>query len=305
MAWTPPETDEWLPPETDEIVGGTGGKPSLGMGDIYNMIPDAPWTRLRNATLEPAGEAIAEAGGAMGYPATGAAIGTAVQMAPDLLGLYGGRQALYGAQQKSPVVQGLLNTPRELGATYEAQNAAARVVNRPVPTGGTVPRFAPFERVAATKQPTPIVAAEPVPSNVPTSYPSQPERFLSYAEQRLGNSQGKPIAPQELMDWRNKLQTDISTNRIPQFDPETRKTTQLFRAATDLRSRAGSYFNNAIEPALQEAGLQSRASLNQANRVAIIQEAVARGLWRGTKWLGGAGLTYLTGKVVVDKITGR
>src|SRR3990167_1848103 len=51
--------------------------------DIANKM--LPWNRLREATFGKAGEAVAEAGGRLGQPEIGAAVGTGVQMIPDFL----------------------------------------------------------------------------------------------------------------------------------------------------------------------------------------------------------------------------
>jgi len=71
--------DDFAPPKQEN-------RPEIGLGVAYDAASSmAPWNILRQKTLDPAGEKVAEAGGRMGYPATGAAIGTAIQMSPEIL----------------------------------------------------------------------------------------------------------------------------------------------------------------------------------------------------------------------------
>lgn len=61
----------------------------VGLGTAFEVASEmAPWNVARGLTTEPLGEAVAEAGGRMGYPTTGAALGTGIQMAPDIAGAF-------------------------------------------------------------------------------------------------------------------------------------------------------------------------------------------------------------------------
>jgi len=67
----------------------TTGQPedSIGLGAALDVASQlTPWAKARQIAFENPGEKIAEVGGAMGYPKTAAALGTAVQMIPDIVG---------------------------------------------------------------------------------------------------------------------------------------------------------------------------------------------------------------------------
>ena len=67
---------------------GGGQQPSVDAMAAFGAATDlAPWNLLKENTLDPLGETAAEVGGAMGYPKTGAAIGTGIQMIPDALAM--------------------------------------------------------------------------------------------------------------------------------------------------------------------------------------------------------------------------
>lgn len=306
-----------LPPGFTEEVSSDGppagflvdddaemAEPGKKIGMLDTILPaigfateSLPQNRLRSVTLDPLGEKTAEVGGRAGFPVAGAALGTAIQIAPELLSTGLGLRGLYRSQ--SPVAKGLLNTTEELGPQYEAQNEAIGVVRRVPREGGAVPKFAPPERIAATKQPTPVVPAEPLPSNVPARYPSKPGDFLAYANGRWANAP-KNIAPQELMDWQVKLQTDMSSGAIPKIDPNTGRITTIYQQATDLLSRTKKYFSDVAEPALKGARLPkgtipTRSGLNKAYGVSAKQEAVTRGLKNVGKKVGKIGLLAALG----------
>lgn len=271
----------------EQEQGASGGKPSLGFGDVMEMIPDAPWTRLRNATLEPAGEMVAEAGGQMGFPATGAALGTAVQMAPELLSTYAGMRGLY--QSQSPTVRGLINTPQELSPQYGIQNQAIGVTKTTPLQGGRVPTYAkPELQGLATRPPRPLVPAEPLPGVVPERLPSQPADFMSYASGKLDQF-GNRINPQELMNWHTKLSNDMANpSVIPRFD-QSGGTTQIYQQASDLQSRIKSTFNPMINENLKKVTLPegvftTREGLNKAYSVA----KTVQGVTRTTMKIGGS-----------------
>lgn len=70
-------------PTTSQAL--TPQKPEIGFGTAFDVASEmAPWNRVRNATTEPLGEKVAEVGGKIGLPKTGAALGTAIQIAPDI-----------------------------------------------------------------------------------------------------------------------------------------------------------------------------------------------------------------------------
>lgn len=62
--------------------------PNVGLGTAFGVASElAPWNIARGLTTEPLGEKVAEVGGSLGYPKTGATLGTAIQTAPDILGM--------------------------------------------------------------------------------------------------------------------------------------------------------------------------------------------------------------------------
>lgn len=283
----------------DDILAGLPDeqkkKPSISPFVAYDVANElSPANIVRRHTLDPLGEKVAEFGGKHGHPLMGALSGTAIQVAPELLSTVLGVRGLY--ESTDPSIKGALNTTKELGEDYNAQNEAIGVSRRVPPEGGMKPRFNEFERVAATKQPKPVVPAEPVPSNIPARYPSKPGDFLSYANGRL--SAPKPIDPQELMDWQVKLQTDLSNGTIPKIDPTTGRITTVYQQAVDLLSRTKNAFNSVAESRLSSAELPegvspTRSGLNQAFGRAASRESVgntakkvAKGLFYGATGIG-------------------
>src|SRR5882724_3319606 len=106
-----------IPPES---------QPSVGLGTAFGVAQDlAPWNQLRAKTLDPAGVAVAEAGGKMGYPVAGAVAGTAIQTAPELMSSYLGLQGLYNSS--NPYAQGITKTPQEIGQAMNAGEESAGI----------------------------------------------------------------------------------------------------------------------------------------------------------------------------------
>lgn len=223
-----------------------------------------------------AGQSISNAGLAAGYPNTGAAIGTAVSLAPLAYGLSEGGQALDAALRGPSMpafVRGMTNTPKMLGPDYQAQNLALGVERGNVLEGGRNPTYATPEWQYPTKQPKPIIPAQPLPGEIPIRYPSKPGDFIDYAKGRLANAP-ESIQPQELMDWQVKLQTDMNNGTIPKFD-ENRNITTAYQQASDLKNTASQMFKQIADanlPMLSEEGAlpssvpTSRSSLDAANR---------------------------------------
>jgi hypothetical protein len=235
---------------------------------------------------EVAGQSISNIGETAGYPKTGAAIGTAVSLAPLAYGLAQGGKAidsfLRGPNMPS-FVRGITNTPKMLGPEYEAQNRLLGVDRATPLEGGRYPTFAKPEMQFPTKQPKPLVPPEPLPGEVPIRYPSAPGDFLSYAKGRLAGSPDQ-IDPQELMDWQVKLQTDMNNGKIPQFDKNGNPTT-IFADASDVADQSRRLFKQFADtnlPMLQEEGAvpsgvsTSRSSLDAANRYAhLVRNPIA------------------------------
>jgi hypothetical protein len=290
-----------------EYIDEPTAKPSISPFTAYDVAQEfAPANIVRQHTLEPMGEGIAEALGRRGHPKIGAAVGTAVQIAPELLSTALGLKGIY--KSTDPAVKGALNTTKELGEDFAAQNDAIGVARRVPPEGGAKPQYAPFERVAATKQPTPVVPAEPVPSNVPVRYPSKAGDFMAYARGRLGSAKG--VDPQELMDWQVKLQTDLNNGTIPKIDQATGRITTIYQQATDLLSKTKAAFNDAAEAKLPGANLPegvmpTRSGLNQAFSRAADREQLGRTVKQGAKWAAGLGGGAYGIKALIDALGNR
>ena len=228
---------------------------------LLDALPDSPATRIQKG-LKTLGGNIAEEGGKVGYPKTGIALGGAVALAPDILATTTGLEGLYKSQ--NPIVKGLLNSPSELGADFAAQNDAIGVTRRVPVEGGMKPSFPVHGNVPP----------EVLGTVVPSKYPANTGAFLAYANNKLANL-GDAINPQELMDWQVKLQTDLNSGRIPQFDKTTGRITTAFQQASDLLSRTKQAFNrvasNALTPEVQaqlpEGAIKNRPDLNRAFRV--------------------------------------
>lgn len=205
---------------------------------------------------------------------------------------------------QNPVARGLLQSTKKLGESFNAQNEAVGITRRVPVEGGRVAKFDAPERLVPTRQPRPITPAEPLPDVVPKQYPKDTGSFLNYANAKL-KGLGNKISPQELTDWKVKIQTDISSGKIPKFDPETKRITTVYQQAVDLSKRITSQLNKTIEPALKEANLpkgtiRSRADLNRAFSVSAGKENVGRLLKKGVKYALGGGLAYQLGKRALD-----
>lgn len=306
--------------------------------------------RLPSAT----GEVIAEEGG-RAFPehaTAAAALGTLVSVLPELIMAYKGIGDLKSMQ--NPVIKGLMNTPKELGPEYAAQDAAIGV-ERSVPLEkGDVPRYpdpyqhpsnlikprysdveSPAPKIVNTsgkvisptplssvepsesttmtgfRRPKPTIPAEPLPDVTPLSYPKEPANFIKYADKKL-DAFGNRLNPQELMDWRVKLETDMSSGKIPKFKKdisgkETEKITTAFQEASKLSSRIGKVFNEIADTELGGVKLPknvspTRTGLNKANTIANKQEAVKAALKKYGKYgVIGVGGTMLA-KSIKDEI---
>lgn len=212
------------------------------------------------------------------------------------------------ADSELPLLKSLGKSTQELGQEYNTQNEAIGVMRRVPPEGGENPRYTPPERIAPTRQPRPVVPAEPVPSNIPARYPSSPGDFMSYANGRLNGP--KPIVPQELMDWQVKLQTDLNNGTIPKIDTQTGRITTIYQQATDLLNRTKQEFNSQANPMIEKADLPegvmpTRQGLDQAFKYSANQEALIRGLKKAGKYATLTALGYYGGvRPVVNALTG-
>lgn len=231
-----------------------------------------------------------------GYPTAGRLVrGTGllgseiIAMAPEAIGSAMALKGIYNSS--NPTVRGLVNTPQELGPQYTAQDAVIGVTRRVPQEGGRFPQFQkPELQGLATKSPRPLLAAEPLPQIVPERLPGKPGDFMAYANDKLAKF-GDKINPQELMDWKVKLQTDMSNGVIPKIDKQTGGITTIYQQATNLLSKIKGVFNPLAERKLLGTNLpsgtiQTRAGLDKAYGIA---SKLQQGTRKGAKLLG-AGL---------------
>ncbi len=148
-------------------------------------------------------------------------------------------------------------------------------------------------------------AAQPLPSTVPTKYPSDPGALINQANARV-NQFGEQLTPQELSDYHQLIGTKIANGEIPKFDPTTGKVTPLFAQASQTQAKITQTLNQVAEPRLAEAAqsgklppnmLQTRAGLNQAYGISQIPGKIAKGAVTIGKYGTGAatGLATLYG----------
>lgn len=261
----------------------------------------APWNKA-NQALKNVGGNVAEAGGYLGaktgYPQTGEAVGVglggAIALAPDILAAYTGMKGIYNSP--SPTVQGLVNTPQELGPQYAAQNQAIGISNDVPETASRVVNPDPYQYPSQLTKPKyvngiagqvegaptiprlkPQIPAEPLPSTTPLKYPNDPGTLINQINDRI-SQHGTNLNPQELSDYKNLLQTKMANGDIPRFDPNG-KTTSIFAQASQTAKNVSNALNQVSEPLLKnaqlpEGTLPTRAGLNQAYSISAKQQAL-------------------------------
>jgi len=232
----------------------------------FQMASDAlPWNKVKSG-LQDLGGSIAEEGGKLGFPKTGVALGLIPALGPDVLAAGTSLQGIYESQ--NPIIKGLINTPSELGADYAAQNNAIGVTRR-VPVEGGMKASYPVQG----NIPSEVMAGKTYVT--PSKLPSNTGAFLNYANAKLAGL-GDQMSPQELMDWQVKLQTDMNSGKIPQFDKTTGRITTAYQQAADLLSRTKQAFNSiagdALTPNVQAqlpaGAIKNRPDLNKAFSIA-------------------------------------
>lgn len=254
MAWQPPSSDavntNWQPPASDALQSQT--KP--GFLDTVQAVSDlTPWNQLRQKTLDPLGEKVAELGGTMGYPATGAAIGTAVQMAPDILAAGTSLKGLY--ESPNVYAQGITKTPQEIGQLMGQGEEAAGVSNKLPVRSGTLARFPKTAPDVMTGTPDgtvipPGTSMNQVPSVNPSIYPKNTNSLLNFIQDRVSQF-GSKLSPQELADYRRMLPEMFSKGEVMRGTPQ-------YALASDLQNKVTTLYTQAIP---------GRAVLNQAYSV--------------------------------------
>lgn len=293
----------------------------------------APWNKANQAVKDIGGE-VAQVGGYIGgkvanagYPATGNAIqaggvglGGAIALSPDLLAAYTGMKGIYNSP--NPTVQGLVNTPQELGPQYAAQNQAIGISNDVPETASKVVNPDPYQYPSTLTKPKyvngiagqvegaptisrlkPQVPAEPLPSTTPLKYPDDPGTLINQINDRI-STHGTNLNPQELSDYKNLLQTKMANGDIPKFDPNG-KVTSIFAQASQANKNITNTLNQVAEPLLQNAQLPegtipTRSGLNQAYGTASKQQNIQNFLQKWGIRAGELGIASTGAKGIYD-----
>lgn len=167
------------------------------------------------------GQAVSDYGQRKGYPMTGAAAGTAVAMIPDFLSAYAGMRGL--GQSTNPTIKGLMNTPKELGPQYAAQNAAIGISERVPETASKVQYDNPYQYASQLSKPKyPSVRPSPSLEVVePGSKKGDPHALFAYnddfgpngTKRSLYNVFGDPSHPAiQARGWGSSVDADALKN---------------------------------------------------------------------------------------------
>lgn len=211
-----------------------------GIGELAQVARPSELVKATKAGKRAFPEAagvIAEELGKRGIdPELAAGLATPVAIAPEIassiLGLGGMRTGT------STVARAIRTKPRDLGPVFQAGEKAAGISGDLPIQRGAVARFPIQERLAATKQPTPISPAQATPSVAPISYPKDPAAFINFANGRI-RSFGKKLTPQEIDDTKTILTNMINEGKVA-------RGTEPFALATKLRQEVTKLHNQVI-----------------------------------------------------------
>src|SRR6266700_547682 len=220
---------------------------------MANAIP-RPWDVARQNTIDPMAQSISDAGLATGYPRTGAAIGTALKISPEILAAYGSLRGLYNSD--SPVAKAIVNTPKQIGQQMNVGEQAAGVTDQLPIRAGSVARFpkSASEVMTVTPGGTAIPPNNPmnsIPDIKPMQYPKNTNALLNFIQSRIAQF-GENLSPQELSDYKKILPEMFNKAEVVRGTPQ-------YAMASDINGQIGDLYNKAI------AG---RESLNQAYSLA-------------------------------------
>lgn len=217
-------------------VPGLAGKlaPMIpGIEPLTTIAEAAPFaTKIKDETLPKAGEDLA---GYLGekipnHPNIGAAAGTIVAKAPDIIGSAMGLGEL--AAGDSAIAQAIRKTPRMIGKEMESGVSAAGISDKLPVQRGAFARFANN----ASKGMSPEAAQASLPM-APASYPKDPNSFVNFAMARV-QAFGEKLSPQELSDTKSALSTMMRDGKLVPGTPPYAVATKLKRAVTDLHNQA-------------------------------------------------------------------
>ena len=224
-------------------------KAAVGMA---NSVP-RPWDVARQYTLDPVAQKASDIGLATGYPNTGAAIGTAIKISPEILSAYTSLKGMYNSA--NPILKGITNTPQEIGQQMGAGEQAAGINPQLPVRSGTMARFPKTnpDVVTVTPEGTAIPGGTPmstIPDVTPTQYPKNTNALLNHIENRITQF-GDQINPQELSDYKKILPEMFNKGEVVRGTPQ-------YAMASKLNSQIGDLYNKAIP---------GRDQLNQAYSV--------------------------------------
>lgn len=227
------------------------GHPVQDVLGSMRAIAGAPLRFGQTLTQAPnvAGDAVNEIGARQGYPLTGAAVGTAIKMIPAAATAYGAWEGIHSIS--SPTLQGLLNTPKELGPRYAAIDSKAGVSGDLPVQRGNVPKYPGMNGMPQNAPPT------AAPEVAPTVYPKDTNTYLNFVRNRLANL-GKAMTPQELADH-DAMLSDLMGRMKAKNLEHTPVFAKAAQAHTDLTA-----IRNEVVP--------GRADLNTSYGVAKTQE---------------------------------
>lgn len=248
------------------------------------------------------GQGASDIGESAGYPKTGAAVGTAIKMAPYVTLARVGWNAMQ--QSANPVVRGLVNTPQELSPQYTAQNKLIGISDRmPESLGGKTIFPNPYSNTLSTKPPpalnvdtniqSNLRGAEPLPSTTPMKYPSNNEVFVNYANKRLAF--GDKLNPQELSDIKYKADGAITDAKDSlRSNPSDKAAKTLLARASAIRSQSNTLLNQVASKTLPTENIPSgtiptRPGLNTAYGIASRQKAIQDLIKSLPKYMGYGG----------------
>lgn len=220
------------------------------------------------------GEAIAETGGALGYPKTAAALGTAVSMAPELLGA--GKALSLMRTSQAPLARAIRLKPKQLGQEFEAINREAGISGNLPERMGSKARFPPPElQGLATRPPKPLLLGETIPEVPPKSYPRDMNTFLNLASDRIKKF-GKQLSPQELDDYKTELSTLLREKKGLKGTPPYAVATKLYKETTALQ--------NEIMPGMEDLNKVYSLSKKLHPEVGKAVVGIVKKLWPHFRW---------------------
>lgn len=244
--------DDFKAPDKASTLSPTEGSSQIDVAKFaMDQVQQAfPWNRLRAATLDPLAQKVSDVGLAAGYPNTGAAIGTAIKLSPEILSAYTSLNGLYNSP--SPIAQGITKTPQEIGQAMNAGEQAAGINPQLPVRSGTLARFPKTnpDVITVTPEGTAIPGSTPlntVPDVVPTQYPKNTNALLNHIDNRITQF-GDKLNPQELSDYKKILPEMFNKGEIVRGTPQ-------YAMASRLSGQVGDLYNNAVP---------GRADLNAA-----------------------------------------